>query len=64
MVRIQKHATTYVRVSQHTRIDNNIVQLQVLYCGKLRNETLCNAMLAITIRNVLLVCSPQDGREG
>ena len=62
MVRIQKHATTYIRISQHTRIDNDIVQLQVLYCGELRNETLYNAMLAFTIRDVLRVCSPQDGR--
>jgi len=63
MVRRQKHATTYIGVSQHARIDNDIVQLQVLYCGELRNETLCNAMLAITTRDVLRVCIPQDGCE-
>jgi hypothetical protein len=45
--RHQKHTLTYIRVSQHTCVDHNIIQFQVRYCGELRNKALCNAVLAI-----------------
>lgn len=45
---IQRHSTTYIRISQHASINYNIVQLQVRYCSKLSNEILRNALLAMS----------------
>jgi hypothetical protein len=49
----QERATTYIRISQHTRVDHDIIQFQVRYCGELRNKTLRDAVLAITTRDLV-----------